>query len=724
VDDKGVIPAAGHPVGLPWSDSLTRPQGLLSDVPSGDFTDGEFAAVPPGPARISAEWALWGKEGHETGDHVLRCSNGALRLRDFSEVITRYSPGELDVFPQYTLGWIPGPNREPEYIALGIHEYAADDRSLRDAAGRLIVYVRLYCLRYADLAEHAVTYRDLVKAAERVPMPDDDLAPVTLTLPEAAKPRPRGFGRLADQVAMLLLTGQPVCVLGADDVPAAERLRFADSVMGLLPYGLRATMSVASWADSTSQDLKMRLFFSGNPQVSGQPQAAVVHWDQQHGTVEAAGEAVKRYQTWLKEHRSQAAVLLAEETRPVRFGAADLVRMMRNLPTDMTIPETLSHLGRSLQAEDREEVRKDVRRLDRYLAGGQVLTATFDWQRQVSDLHLLKDHEWLRGPLKGELYGALVELAFGIPLTYAGYRAVEECAGTPLPASLQAVLARSRAGNCLSLILMRQFTPGSRSDKLLSALRQEGFHPRVPLDELVGAVGAGMLAPVHGPALLDFALRYLGEDSDRAAEVLAALGYLARECEYIYGDNFEAKVWQLGRVLAIAFPGQLSRPDIEYIFTRSPYLPTVALEEAVARKTGKRNQQYVTDSVNAAIRRSQGFPQRAPAVQRQRPARRRRWFGLAWHSDPGTGDRPPPPAREARAVAREPAAAPPDATTLSMSGAALAVASRPAGPPRNRVLSRAGVWEHPWVAVSFSVAALAILVLATLAILRVLLLHG
>ncbi len=104
---------------------------------------------------------MWGKEARETGYHVLGCSTGPLRDRDFSEVITRYSPGDLDELPQYTVSWIPGANREPEYVAIGIHELApadprhADRRSPRDAVGRAIVYVRLFCVRYADMAEHA-----------------------------------------------------------------------------------------------------------------------------------------------------------------------------------------------------------------------------------------------------------------------------------------------------------------------------------------------------------------------------------------------------------------------------------------------------------------------------------------------------------------------------------------------------------------------------------------
>jgi len=224
----------------------------------------------PYPGGTTAQWALWGKEADETGAHVLSCSNGPLRTKDFAETITRYSPGDLDALPQYTISWIPDANRDPEYVALGIHELAptdparADGRSQRDAAGRVIVFVRLFCVRYADLARMSAGYQDLFQAADQVQLPPSAAGRVPLILSAEPAPILKGpRGRLAARVAVLLLTGHPVCVVGADDASAAERLRFIDTALAWLPYGLRATLSAGTWADSNSQHLKLRLFFAG-----------------------------------------------------------------------------------------------------------------------------------------------------------------------------------------------------------------------------------------------------------------------------------------------------------------------------------------------------------------------------------------------------------------------------------------------------------------------------
>ena len=726
--DREIIPAAGQSATVPRSNGRTRSDGA---PPGGAGNGMELAAQRP--AAIAAEWALWGKEGHETGDHVLRFSNGPLRARDFGEVVTRYSPGELDELPQYTVGWIPGAKGEPEYVALGIHEAARDDddRSRRDAAGRLIVYVRLFCLRYADLARHAVSYLDLVQAAEHVRLPADHDGPVTLILPGQAAPRRRrqeGFGRLPDRVATTLLTSHPICVLGADDVPVAERLRFIDAVMALLPYGLRATMSAGTWADSTSQDLKLRLFFSGTPQAGDNPKTVVVHWTPEPGPVEYAGKAAQLYREWLKDHRAKASALLAEQGHPVRFSSAGLLRMIGNLPNDKGIAETLDGVGNNLASKDRAAVKEAVKRLQRYLAGDHPPVSLVDYQRKVRDRELLADHAALASsPLKGELYDALLQLAFGFPLTYEAYCAVEECAGVPLHDSLRAALARAPAVDSLAWILMHESRPGFRSDKSLTALHRKGAHPREPLADLVSAVERQVLRPDHGPVLLDFALRYLRDYSDNATETLIGLGCLAWEHEYIFRDDWE-RIAQLGRALDVAFPGQLSRPEIDYIFRHSPRPPTVALEEAVARKTGRRNRQYVANCANAATRRYQGFPQRPLAARRKRLkswARRLRWGGGG-----GPQSERPPPEAAALSLARPPAATgsrvmpeQPATKVITMSAVDWEFQVKPLDSPNDRVLSRVSVWEHPRVILG-SVAFIALLVLATLLILRYLLLHA
>lgn len=745
MSERDASSAAGESSPAPWPDSPTRPDDTPEDVIPGGFHDGFpegglAAKASGGPPVISAEWALWGKEAHETGYHVLRCSDGQLRARDFSEIITRYSPGELDGLPQYTVSWIPGADRAPEYVAIGIHEPAptnpqpTDRRSRRDAVGREIVFVRLFCMRYTDLAEHAVSYQDVVQAAQDIQFPVKSGREVGLTL--AAAPSPiitRGTARrLAERVAALLLAGDQVCVLGADDVPAAERLRFVDTVMAMLPFGLRATMSASTWAASASQSLKLRLFFSGVPRAGGrltdgraQVRDRLVEWAHPED-IQVTGEAALLYQDWLKGVRSQAAELLAEQARageaaPVRFRAADIRRMVGNLPTDKGIPETLDDLGVSLLHADQPAIRNAIRRLERYLASGHKSADRADWRRRIRDGGLLGNDDRLPAALKRDLHEVLIRLAFGVPLTYAGYCALEDCAGVPLSGPLRSVLARTEAADALAWILAREPRPGSRSDKTLTGLHSEGVHAAKPLELVVGGVAGKVLRAAHGQIALDFALRYLRAYSDGPGAVLAHYGYLAYEHEYIYPQDLETRVRQLTRVLRIAYSGPLGRADIDLVFGQPGRQPTVALEEAVARMTDRRNQAYIRHRVADAALQARGFPARSVLVREQR-----RWWLPRW-----------PWRRDNEPLRPQGLVAPPPEFVVQPG---LFRPQQPAGPPgtvtvpvtmqqpeptwlHQAVRPGGSVWEHPRTLIGALVIALVLLV-GSFLIVQYLLAHG
>jgi hypothetical protein len=626
VNDRDLVSAAGDPAETLRRDPTTRP-----DVVPTVALPQEPAEGISEPRAITAEWALWGKEARETGAHVLCCSNGALRAKDFAEIITRYAPGDLAVLPQYTVGWMPAADREPEYVAIGIHDLApADPRrpdgpSRRDAAGRAIVFVRLFCVRYSDAAELAVSYQDLVGAVHQIQLPGASPGPITLTLP--TKPTSiygRGSARkLAERVAALLLTNHPVCVLGADDVAAMDRLRFIDTVMALLPYGLRATMSASTWVDSTAQDLKLRLFFASAPRAAdrladGRPTAGdcLVDWANTMAT-RVTGDAATFYQDWLKDVKGQATDLLAEQSAVVRFNPADLLRMVGSLPKDKPIPETLDELGESLLRSDKIAIRNAIKRLQRYLASGQRPADLTDYQRRVHARQLLANDERLSPQLKGELYDVLLPVAFGSPLTYMGYCAVEDCAGVPLHTSLRTALPRAHIEDLLAWILARQTRPGARSDKWLTELGQHRLPAAAPLEALVTAVAAGQFRSAHGPVVLNFALRYLMRFSDgRPGAVLASHDYLASVCQHIFRDNQDTQVTNLKWVLDIAFGAPLSRPAIDAVCARPL---TGALYKAVLGMTDRRDRVYAEEQITAAVRRSQGLPGRpVPVRERER----------------------------------------------------------------------------------------------------------
>ena len=316
-------------------------------------------------------------------------------------------------------------------------------------------------------------------------------------------------------------------------------------------------------------------------------------------------------------------VLLAEQDRPERFGAADVLRMVGNLPTDKSIEETLADLGQNLLTADRDSINRAIRRLERYLAGDREPADLTGYQQRIRAGRLLADDDRLSPALKGRLYDVLLPLAFGIPLTYDGYCAVERCAGVPLRTSLRTALARADAADCLTWILAREYRAGTRSEKLLDQLAQQRvpIPPAEPLELVVHAVAGKKLWQAHGPIVLDFALRYLWKFGDHPGAVLARYGYLASVYDHVYPGDEKTQAEQLTQVLGIAFRAPLSRPDIDAVLGQPGHPPTVALYKAVLRMTDPRDHAYVEEQLDATVRRSQGLPGR-PRLTR----RRRRWW--------------------------------------------------------------------------------------------------
>ena len=284
--------------------------------------------------ELTAQWALWGADAADSTYRVLASSAGDLTAWDFEDIVGRYAVGTPDRLPQYTVFWVPDGKGSPCFVGITFHEYASfasrDDRSRYDAADREITYSRLFCVRYADLAEHGVTLTDLLSAAERQLLPTDKGGPVTLRITQEpvlwSPPRPAAVPPdLAEVVAALLLTSRPICVLGADEMPAVDRLTFVDRVLSLLPYGLRATMSAATWASPTARDLKLRLFFA-SARRDDSTGTHHVQWGQRGWGTETPpdSDVVRQYLAWLRNAGARATQLLEEETAPTRFSEADL----------------------------------------------------------------------------------------------------------------------------------------------------------------------------------------------------------------------------------------------------------------------------------------------------------------------------------------------------------------------------------------------------------------
>ena len=236
-------------------DRVRRALGPRPGAPDQRGRAGPVDHPAAGPAVVScpmtsskitaiAQWALEGKQPDGEDYRILACSTGDLNRAHFADALSRFQLGELSDLPQVSVSYARhGAEPGLSYLALAIHWYAiegqryANEVSHRDNQGRPTAYTSYFCLPYRRLAEAAVNYRAIHEALSALTLTVADGPPreVPIAIPTSRTPAADDF---AVRVAPLLLTGRPVCVLGAEGTSMLERLEFIDAVMGLLPYGL------------------------------------------------------------------------------------------------------------------------------------------------------------------------------------------------------------------------------------------------------------------------------------------------------------------------------------------------------------------------------------------------------------------------------------------------------------------------------------------------------
>jgi hypothetical protein len=271
--------------------------------------------------EITAEWALWGKRPGDRADYsVLDCSKGGFQASQFKEIINRFAPGNPDVpdaLPRVTISWV-GAGTDP-YLGMAIQTWTSEN----DGVGRDIAQTRYFCVPYAQLHDHRVSYRDLYEAFKDLPLPaDHGLARVEV--PEFDPDRiakdlgEYGFRAVLGVASTLLVPRRPVCVLRAEQISLEVRLRFLDAVAALLPYGYRTRFTASTWTNSASPH-RIRLSFAKSPRDEAHP----VTWKspaQPPGKDQVAGQYFGLLDG-LHTRRGAATTirLLAAETTPRRF---------------------------------------------------------------------------------------------------------------------------------------------------------------------------------------------------------------------------------------------------------------------------------------------------------------------------------------------------------------------------------------------------------------------
>lgn len=246
-----------------------------------------------------ADYAIYTKRSGSAGEYrVLAWSRGAWDVDSFQAVFDRLgvgampskdragfrSPGTTEDAPDppwFTFGAAIPPHSDVPYIIAIRQEWT--DRY--DVEGRQIAARSCLCVPFRELAAAPVSYQSL---AIQIPSLDGwepshsrELDPVVLTLPSpdaafadlAAAIELRGFAQCA-ALAALLLDG-PVTLLRSTSSPTGDqmgwpaslearvedRLAWLDAIAGLLPYGVRAELSLSTWFDRTSTTT-IRLGFS------------------------------------------------------------------------------------------------------------------------------------------------------------------------------------------------------------------------------------------------------------------------------------------------------------------------------------------------------------------------------------------------------------------------------------------------------------------------------
>jgi hypothetical protein len=564
--------------------------------------------------QVTVEWALRGKMAGLEGEQVLGWSTGELSKRHFDEAISRFMPGTPEQLPQVSISFVHASRKDgkqgTDYLALAIHEQAAPGD--RNGIGRPGLFTRYFCVPYQEMAGAGVTYQALYESLDRIPLSFGHGRVVTSDVAMSPAPLARPDD-LAPRVAALLLTGRPVCVLGADTVSVAGRLAFIDTVMSLLPYGMRTRMTAATWATATNRDHKFRLFFSGTAR-SNSPLDCVVNWDEpSQAAAVPEGDHAPAYHAWLTETLSQPMARLAGITKPMGFGpkavteALELAGVPDHEPNPFALPETavgdLTVPLPRVSTNPTEAILLDcvaglstqnTARLKDYISALRIYTQQRGavraedlrpYQRIIAESRLLRPGLRLHG-LDDEFYDMLLTLAFGSPLDYQAYCEVEDClsgagsGGTgPHPALLRAIARAAQAG----------VGDGGSDVRVLAivahALGQAELTrwfagERIDVARLIALLADKWDRPEHATIVEDVTVRYLREHPGRHSRqavrtALQAHGYLVSALQLRYPEQDERRADMLSAFLTAAYPGGLNALIARTILTASPQSDTL-----------------------------------------------------------------------------------------------------------------------------------------------------
>ena len=317
------------------------------------------------PILVHAGWAIWSKQPGTREDYsVLASSDGPLSTAEFTRVLMHFAAGNppAESGTPASLPWVVLSRvGVADRTYLGIAVQVPTDYV--DGTGRPVSRTSYICVPYEEMTRSPVSYRSLTQALRTASLPDDTRALVPLAIaPFDAAGLARDvieFGPLTVATTAALLLSGPVTIVGPEFPDTETRLRFLDTVAALLPYGYRASLTAATWADTAATGQRFRIVFA----TRARDQASRVAW------------------------RGTAPV---PDTGPASVYLRHLQRVLGHAAGDML---ELEHLIRHLAADGQpcnfDQPEHAVASLDEFFRAAIVAAAIDAEQATVAEVRLL-----------------------------------------------------------------------------------------------------------------------------------------------------------------------------------------------------------------------------------------------------------------------------------------------------------------------------------------------
>lgn len=469
---------------------------------------------------VTAEWAVWGKHAGASSDYgILHCSKGQFTHDDFREIMIKWAPGTHARLPQVTISWVNG-RGDRAHVGLAIQSWSDQ----HDGFGRLNSVTSYFCVPYDQLAEGPVSYQSLYQVFSECSLPAG--GPLTVGVPVLD---PQEIALRVDATTMaaaaLLLTDEPVCVVGGDSLTMPDRLGYLDAVAALLPYGLRTRLTASTWTDSAAMH-RIKLSFAKHPRAG----AHAVAWGTQGTSAYRWDDVARRYFERLAAHPSgQVVTRLAEGREPLSFKDAPnealallddskntLVHRVQAVPGDVTVDDDLLRCAELLDLGLFPDLDVVVARLLRAAKAQEPTDEQRERHREIIETRLFPaEAKSLAADLGDPFYDMVLTLGYGRTLTVETLDAIVKATARSWPARV--AMRRMRAAEPTVLVRLALFLGGEEGPDLASLATPD-------------LVEAAAREPID-PAVVNLVLRELltrGEvDDPQIAPALIRHAYLA-----------------------------------------------------------------------------------------------------------------------------------------------------------------------------------------------------